>query len=74
MSIFQFATVKGDEWKSSVTSDYVLNYETFMAFGIYTKNGYLYLGNALAYEKKYSNSLRKNPKMRGFGKAIRYWS
>lgn len=51
MSIFQFATVKGDEWKSSLTSDYVLNYETFMAFGIYTKNGYLYLGNALAYEK-----------------------
>lgn len=27
------------------------NYETFMAFGIYTKNDYLYLGNALAYGK-----------------------
>lgn len=51
MNIFQFATVKRDEWKSSLTSNYVLNYETFMAFGIYTKNGYLYLGNALAYEQ-----------------------
>lgn len=25
-------------------------YETFMAFGIYAKNGYLYLGKALAHE------------------------
>lgn len=51
MSIFQFAVVKEDEGKSSLTSNYMLNYETFMAFVIYTKNGYLYLGNALVYEQ-----------------------
>lgn len=43
--------------KSSPTSNYVLNYETFMAFGIYTKNGCLYLGNALAQEQC-NNNLR----------------
>lgn len=46
--------------KSSPTSNYVLNYETFMAFGIYTKNGCLYLGNALAQEQCNNNLRGKN--------------
>lgn len=60
--------------KSSPTSNYVLNYETFMAFGIYTKNGCLYLGNALAQEQC-NNNLRgkKSLRLGGILKPMVYW-